>query len=102
MGLHLMSKRFLLLLDEEELEAVGPEAVLHGLDLAHDGLDLVEVLGGLLKIADADGILADIGFLAAEHGAAKILNRVILAVVEDGDIHLLASTEVEIELHVLW
>ena len=83
-GVALGFEALLFLLDKEELQAVGPQAVLNRVDLAHDGLDLIEVLGGLLKIADAHGILADVRLLAAEHGAAQILDGVFLAMVEDG------------------
>ena len=78
-GVALGFEALLFLLDKEELQAVGPQAILNRVDLAHDGLDLIEVLGGLLKIADADGILADIRLLAAEHGAAQVLDGVFLA-----------------------
>ena len=101
-GVALGFKALLLFLDEKEFQAVGPQAVLNRFDLAHDGFNLVEIFCGLFKITDASGILTDIRFLAAEHGAAKVFNGVILAMVEDGDIHFFAPTDGEIQLHILW
>src|SRR5690606_14448239 len=92
---------FLFLLDKEELQAVGPQAILDRVDLTHDGLDLIEVLSGLLKIADAHGILANIGLGTANYGAAQIFDSVFLAVMKYGYIHALSATDEKIQFHVV-
>ena len=72
------------------------------IDLTHDGLDFVEILGGLLEVADAHGVFADIWLLAAEHGTAQIVDGMFLAMVEDGHVHLLAAANGKIQFHVFW
>ena len=71
------------------------------IDLAHDIFKLFEIICRLFKVTDTHGILADIWLRAAEHSTAEVLNRVFLAVVENGDIHLLTPTDGEIILHVI-
>jgi len=73
---------------------------LNGIDPAHEGLDLLQILGGLLEIADTGGIFADIGFRPADDSATEILNSVALVMMEDGHIHLFAPTKRIIQLHV--
>jgi|GEM_PF-4460137 len=88
------------LFEKEELEAVGPEPVLNGIDVAHNRFQLFKVLGGLLEVPDAYSILARIRLGPTDDSASQVLWSVLFAMVKDGDVDLLAPTDGEIVLHV--
>lgn len=81
----------LLFFNKEELQAISPQTILNGFNLAHNSFNFIKILSGLFKIADAYGIFADVRFLTAEHSAPQILDDVFLAMMEDGYVHLLAA-----------
>ena len=77
-------------LEEEELEAVGPEAVLAVLAGRHRGLEHLELLRGLLVVAHlVRALVAELQLLLADDEAADVLRRVLGAGLEDGDVDLL-------------
>ena len=81
------------LLEEEEVDTVGPHAVraLRAVLVAHQLLELLQVLPGLVGLAELDDVLSlELGLLLADHDPPQVRRGVRGAGLEDRDVGLLA------------
>ena len=87
-----------LLVEEEELEPVGPQAIAAAFGLGHRGLKQTELFLGLVVVAHLHGaLLALLGLLVTDDDAAQVLDGLLAAGLEDRDVHLLLAT---VHLHL--
>ena len=94
-----------LLLEEEEFQAVRPQAVLAAFDLSHRCFEDFELLARLVGVAHPVGTLgADFRLLLDHDRAVHVLCHMRRARLEDGDVELaVLATDLDFEvgLHVL-
>lgn len=80
------------LLEEEEVDTVGPHAVraLRAVLVAHQLLELLQVLPSLVGLAELDDVPPALGLLLADHHPPEVRRGVRGAGLEDRDVGLLA------------
>ena len=79
------------LVEEEHIEAVGPETILASRDRSHELLQLFEIIRRLLVVAQLGHTLLAVLRLRTTHDhTAQVLKSVFLVIVENRDLDLLA------------